>query len=132
MSYQGDDALTSLGWFTFMQNLFENERSCRLLVDSATRFAKRMPWIVMMVIGWCLTDGVLLSVSGQSTGHVGTDRGKQSERWWVEKEAAFYVEHCFSCHQGETAEAGLDLSSLGGDLSDSENMRRWVLVHDRI
>ena len=78
-----------------------------------------------------LLDCIEFPVSAQVVGKPEASEQRRQEEW-VDVNAAFYGEHCFSCHQGETAEAGLDLSSLGRDLSDPENMRRWVLVHDRI
>ena len=132
MTCHSDDALTFLEWFTFMQYIFNNAMSRRLLGDSTLRFARRTLSIVLLVIGFCLADGLLLSVLGQNVGEVGTGRELESERLWAQEEAPLYVEHCLTCHEGETAEAGLDLSALGRDLSDPENLRRWVLVHDRI
>ena len=132
MSCHSDDALTFLEWFTFMQYIFNNAMSRRLLGDSTLRFARRTLSIVLLIIGFCLADGLLLSVLGQNVGEVGTGRELESERLWAQEEAPLYVEHCLTCHEGETAEAGLDLSALGRDLSDPENLRRWVLVHDRI
>jgi hypothetical protein len=91
-----------------------------------------MSWIVLLIICLSLTDALLVSVSAQSIGEVDADRGREFKQLWAQKGAPLYVEHCLTCHQGESAEAGLDLSVLGRDLSDPENIRRWVLVHDRI
>lgn len=44
----------------------------------------------------------------------------------------FMAAHCHTCHDGATTEGGLDLTSLGTDLSDAESMRRWVLLFDRV
>ena len=44
----------------------------------------------------------------------------------------FLQKHCFSCHTGETPEAGLDLEKLSLDLADAEVRRRWVDLHDRV
>lgn len=44
----------------------------------------------------------------------------------------FLTAHCVSCHSGDEAAGGLDVSTLSDDLSDAEMMRRWVLVHDRV
>ena len=85
-----------------------------------------------MAIGISLCCGLIVSLSGQSIAQVGVTGAAESTRLWASMEAPLYMEHCFSCHQGESAEAGLDLSMLARDLSDPENMRRWVLVHDRI
>ncbi len=51
---------------------------------------------------------------------------------WQDQFRPFLETHCLDCHSGTDAEAGLDLSSLSGDLNDAERMRRWVLVHDRL
>ncbi|MBC8347377.1 MAG: DUF1592 domain-containing protein, partial [Verrucomicrobia bacterium] len=40
--------------------------------------------------------------------------------------------HCSDCHDGPDADGGIDLYELDFDLSDEENTRRWILVHDRI
>lgn len=42
------------------------------------------------------------------------------------------LSHCMDCHQGESPEAGLDLQSLGSDLSDPKTFGTWVKVFDRI
>ncbi|MEZ6088524.1 MAG: DUF1592 domain-containing protein [Pirellulaceae bacterium] len=39
---------------------------------------------------------------------------------------------CLDCHQGDSAEAGLDLSSLAFTLEDRNLRDRWILIHDRI
>ena len=44
----------------------------------------------------------------------------------------FVEKHCSDCHDGPDAEGGIDLYELDFDLSDEENTRRWILVHDRI
>ena len=44
----------------------------------------------------------------------------------------FVQKHCSDCHDGPDAEGGIDLYELDFDLSDEENTRRWILVHDRI
>jgi len=59
------------------------------------------------------------------------DRG-QVDRDWSRTLQPLLDQHCVECHQGTDAEAGLDLLKLGHDLSDPEQMRRWVLVHDRV
>lgn len=45
---------------------------------------------------------------------------------------AFLTKYCADCHQGNEAEAGLDLAALGRNLADGDSFRRWVKVHDRI
>ncbi len=44
----------------------------------------------------------------------------------------FVGRHCADCHQGDAAEAGLDLSSLPQDLSNADNFATWVKVFDRV
>lgn len=39
---------------------------------------------------------------------------------------------CVDCHNGATAEGGLDLTSLAFTLDDRELRDRWILVHDRV
>lgn len=46
--------------------------------------------------------------------------------------AGFLKQHCFDCHAGDAAKAGLDLQSLAKDLTDAEVHRRWVHVFDRV
>lgn len=46
--------------------------------------------------------------------------------------AAFLERHCISCHEGNTAEAGLDLSLPLEDLADPAVERRWVRIIDRV
>lgn len=46
--------------------------------------------------------------------------------------SAFTKDHCTSCHSGAEPDAGLNLGTLGFDLTNEETTRRWVLVHDRI
>ncbi len=45
---------------------------------------------------------------------------------------SFLRKHCFECHQGAAAEAGLDLSVLSADSKSSVAQRRWVQIHDRV
>ncbi|MBC8355905.1 MAG: DUF1592 domain-containing protein [Planctomycetes bacterium] len=53
-------------------------------------------------------------------------------RLWPDSVKTLIQSHCSDCHQGEDAEAGLDLDSLSNDLADKEVTRRWTLIHDRI
>jgi mono/diheme cytochrome c family protein len=48
------------------------------------------------------------------------------------QERAFLKQHCVSCHEGAAAEAGLDLTVLGDDLSDNNVEKRWVRIFDRV
>ncbi len=45
---------------------------------------------------------------------------------------AFLNQNCLDCHDGENAEAGLDLNAFSGDLGDAEVMRQWVRMVDRV
>ncbi len=45
---------------------------------------------------------------------------------------AFFQQHCYECHAGESPEAGLDLTTIPIDATDAEVRRRWVVLHDRI
>ena len=45
---------------------------------------------------------------------------------------SFVETHCFDCHQGEDAEAGLDLESIDVDLSNNTTAKRWVRIFDRV
>ncbi len=44
----------------------------------------------------------------------------------------FFTAHCYECHDGNTKQGGLDLSSLEMNLSSDENFARWGKVFDRI
>lgn len=44
----------------------------------------------------------------------------------------FLQKHCFDCHFGVDAEAGLDLQELGSSLEDAAVMEKWVRVFDRV
>lgn len=46
--------------------------------------------------------------------------------------APFLRQHCSACHVGDSAEGNLDLESYSVQLSDAENRRRWVFLHDRV
>lgn len=46
--------------------------------------------------------------------------------------ADLFRAHCVSCHDKETKEGGLDLTTLKQDLANQENFARWVKIHDRI
>ncbi|MEM1442643.1 MAG: DUF1592 domain-containing protein [Verrucomicrobiota bacterium] len=44
----------------------------------------------------------------------------------------FFDAHCYDCHDDLVAKGGLDLFALSTDLSDAENLRRWVRIFDRV
>jgi len=44
----------------------------------------------------------------------------------------FFERHCFDCHSGQAPEAGLDLSAVSRDASDSQARERLAQIHDRI
>jgi mono/diheme cytochrome c family protein len=44
----------------------------------------------------------------------------------------FFQAHCIECHDGESKQGGLDLSSLKLDPHNSDNFALWVRIHDRI
>lgn len=46
--------------------------------------------------------------------------------------AGFFAAHCQHCHEGDTAESGLDLSALAWEPSDPANRARWIRIHDRV
>jgi len=56
--------------------------------------------------------------------------------WSAEPSASpvrsFLSSHCYDCHTGPDAEAGLNLESLKFDLSDHANQDIWVTVFDRV
>src|SRR4051812_4769384 len=48
------------------------------------------------------------------------------------EQQAFFNRHCSDCHDATAKEGGLDLAALSRDLSDSETLRRWVRIYDRV
>ncbi|MEZ6136358.1 MAG: DUF1592 domain-containing protein [Pirellulaceae bacterium] len=44
----------------------------------------------------------------------------------------FLGSHCLECHQGQSAEANLDLAKLSTDITDQDNFDSWVRVFDRV
>lgn len=44
----------------------------------------------------------------------------------------FFQQHCTQCHDADTKEGGLDLTSLDRDLDNAAVFARWVKIHDRI
>lgn len=45
---------------------------------------------------------------------------------------AFFTTHCQSCHEGDAAEGGLDVTTLVWQPNDPANLARWVRIHDRV
>lgn len=45
---------------------------------------------------------------------------------------AFLNEHCIACHDGDSAEGGLDLVALRGTLDAPGEMSRWIRIFDRV
>jgi hypothetical protein len=45
---------------------------------------------------------------------------------------AFIKSHCVTCHDKDTHEGNLDLTSLEFNLANAENFARWLKIHDRI
>lgn len=44
----------------------------------------------------------------------------------------FFEENCYDCHNGDDREGELDLESLVFEPSDRADLKRWVLVYDRV
>ncbi|PQO28806.1 DUF1592 domain-containing protein [Blastopirellula marina] len=44
----------------------------------------------------------------------------------------FLESNCYDCHQGESADAGLDLEKLTFDLGKGNQLDRWVRIYDRV
>lgn len=44
----------------------------------------------------------------------------------------FWRRHCYSCHDADSKQGGLDLSSLPTDLTIGAAFSKWVLVYDRL
>ncbi|MEM6978570.1 MAG: DUF1592 domain-containing protein [Planctomycetota bacterium] len=57
---------------------------------------------------------------------------QRSQKSWPERLKPFLRDNCLDCHDGISREGNLDLETLSTDLDDSEVLRRWVLVFDRI
>ncbi len=77
-----------------------------------TRFARRV-----------VLCGVVVATLGLLAGRAHAASGDR---------VPFLKQHCFDCHNQETKEGGLDLTSLRADLSDVAIHARWVRVHDRV
>lgn len=45
---------------------------------------------------------------------------------------AFLKQHCYNCHRGDEPKGGLNLQTLGGDLSDAAVEKHWVRIYDRV
>ncbi len=45
---------------------------------------------------------------------------------------ALFQKHCFECHDTDSKQGGLDLSTLKLDLSNADNFARWVKIFERI
>jgi mono/diheme cytochrome c family protein len=44
----------------------------------------------------------------------------------------FFEAHCVSCHDADTKQGGLDITSLKFTPTNAENVAKWVTVHDRV
>ena len=51
---------------------------------------------------------------------------------WSGKLKLFFKVHCYDCHDAKSKSGGLNIPDLSTGLNDSENIRRWTLIHDRI
>ncbi|MEQ1829529.1 MAG: DUF1592 domain-containing protein, partial [Pirellula sp.] len=45
---------------------------------------------------------------------------------------AFIQNNCLECHDADTKEGGLDISSLKSNVADPDNFNTWVRIHDRV
>ncbi len=50
---------------------------------------------------------------------------------WADQ-GGFLQKHCIACHDADTSEGGLDLTSVNHELSDGDVYSLWVKVHDRV
>lgn len=50
----------------------------------------------------------------------------------AEEQTKFFKTHCITCHDADSNEGGLDLTSLKQDLANRENFARWVKILDRL
>ncbi len=60
----------------------------------------------------------------------GTTRGTVKKL--SESLESFVDQRCYGCHDRETQEGGLDLTSLRRDSSERSVVDKWILVHDRV
>ncbi len=44
----------------------------------------------------------------------------------------FLQSNCVDCHEGDEAEAGLDLSKIDPDLGDAKSLQKWIRLFDRV
>ena len=61
-----------------------------------------------------------------------TARGQAAELSWAKDLKSVLTARCFDCHDTKTRAGGLDLASLGADLTDAATFTTWVKVHDRV
>ena len=79
---------------------------------------------------WSAIAGlVLLAVLGDSLRAAGPAAAPADG---LSPRRAFLSGHCYDCHQGDEAEAGLDLAALADDLSEPATLKRWVRIYDRV
>lgn len=64
--------------------------------------------------------------------HTGTHSNSADQTTVAKAATAFLQSNCFDCHQGEQAEAALDLSNLAFDLADSKTQTRWLRIWQRV
>jgi mono/diheme cytochrome c family protein len=50
----------------------------------------------------------------------------------IEETREFMQTYCGECHAGGASEGSFELESLTDELADSNQLQRWVLVHDRV
>ncbi|MBD3676350.1 MAG: DUF1592 domain-containing protein [Planctomycetaceae bacterium] len=75
----------------------------------------------IIVSRYLLAPGLILLV----TGFLRAEETPQAVR-------QFLSQQCVSCHEGETAEGGLDLTTLSGDLDQAGTFSQWVRIVDRV
>ncbi len=81
---------------------------------------------VRLVIAWAT---ITLSVAVAD--HLMADAAAADAAVVPQAATAFLKAHCLDCHQGQTAEAALDLSTMRS-LTSADQLARWVRIVDRV
>lgn len=92
------------------------------------------PALLLILISCALVHPARSVAAGRSSGDASAvDTSDKPTAGSVPEATVELIEQsCYDCHQGEHAEAGLDLESLGDDLRDPDTLRHWVRMIDRI
>ncbi|MBA2112943.1 DUF1592 domain-containing protein [Bremerella alba] len=80
----------------------------------------------------CAHHTLIVSVAGLILSLLWTIALQAAESTSPNTVRSFLENNCYDCHQGDSAEAALDLEKLSFDLGDSSIRQSWVRVYDRV